>query len=103
MAAGVPVVATRSGAIPETVKDQQTGFLVDKGDSRALATSIVKLLQDDALRAKMGRAARAWVHEHFVWDRVAAVICKHYSDLSRGTPSHSVEYTPDAKRFAASA
>ncbi len=55
MAAGVPVVATRSGAVPETVKDQQTGFLVSKNDSRALAEGILKLFHDDNLRAKMGR------------------------------------------------
>lgn len=81
MAAGVPVVATRSGAIPETVKDQQTGFLVDKNDSRALAESILKLLYDDNLRATMGRAARDWVHENFIWDRVAEKMYKCYSDL----------------------
>jgi glycosyltransferase involved in cell wall biosynthesis len=81
MAAGVPVVATRSGAIPETVKDQQTGFLVDKNDSRALAESILKLLHDDDLRAKMGRVARDWVLDNFTWDKVAEKMYKYYSDL----------------------
>jgi glycosyltransferase involved in cell wall biosynthesis len=81
MAAGVPVVATRSGAIPEIVRDQQTGLLVDKNDPRALAESILKLLHDDNLRAKMGRAARSWVHENFTWDRVAEKMYKRYSDL----------------------
>jgi glycosyltransferase involved in cell wall biosynthesis len=81
MAAGVPVVATRSGAIPEIVRDQQTGLLVDKNDPRALAESILKLLHDDNLRAKMGRAARSWVHANFTWDRVAEKMYKCYSDL----------------------
>ena len=81
MAAGVPVVATRSGAIPETVKDKQTGFLVSKNDPRALAESILKLLHDDNLRGKMGRAARRWVHENFTWDRVAEKMYECYSDL----------------------
>jgi glycosyltransferase involved in cell wall biosynthesis len=81
MAAGVPVVATRSGAIPETVRDQQTGFLVSKNDPRALADSILKLLRDDDLRAKMGRAARDRVHKNFTWDRVAENMYKCYSDL----------------------
>ncbi len=83
MAAGVPVVATRSGAIPEMVKDKQTGFLVSKNDPRALAESILKLLQDDNLREKMGRAARSWVHENFIWDRVADSMYKYYLDLCR--------------------
>jgi spore coat protein SA len=81
MAAGVPIVATRSGAIPETVKDKQTGFLVSKNDPRALAESILKLLRDDDLRRKMGRAARVWVRENFIWDRVAENMYKCYSDL----------------------
>jgi glycosyltransferase involved in cell wall biosynthesis len=81
MAAGVPVVATRSGAIPETVKDQQTGLLVGKNDPRALAEGILKLLQDDDLRTKMGRAARDWVHATFTWDKVAEKMYKCYSDL----------------------
>ena len=81
MAAGAPVVATRSGAIPETVRDQQTGFLVSKNDPGALAGSILKLLYDDALRAKMGQAARDWVHANFIWDRVAENMHKCYSDL----------------------
>jgi glycosyltransferase involved in cell wall biosynthesis len=81
MAAGAPVVATRSGAIPETVRDQQTGFLVNKNDPRALAERILTLLHDDNLREKMGRAARGRVLEHFVWDRVADQMHRSYSNL----------------------
>jgi glycosyltransferase involved in cell wall biosynthesis len=81
MAAGTPVVASRSGAIPEIVKDEETGFLVNKNDSRALAEGILKLLNDDHLREKMGRAARNWVHENFVWDRVAERMQNCYTRL----------------------
>lgn len=87
MAAGIPVVATRSGAVPETVKDNQTGFLIGKNDPHSLATRILKLLHDDNLREKMGRAARAWVHENFVWDRVAEMMHECYSDLCAITPA----------------
>jgi glycosyltransferase involved in cell wall biosynthesis len=83
MAAGVPVVATRSGAIPETVKDKETGFLVSKNDPRALAEGILTLLHDDDLRGKMGRAARDRVHRNFTWERVAEKMYKCYSDLCR--------------------
>jgi glycosyltransferase involved in cell wall biosynthesis len=81
MAAGVPVVATRTGAIPEIVRDQQTGFLVDKNDPRALAEGILKLLHDDSLRGRMGRTARSWVHENFTWDRIAERMYRCFSDL----------------------
>jgi glycosyltransferase involved in cell wall biosynthesis len=81
MAAGVPVVASRSGAIPETVKDGLTGFLVSKNDPRALAEGILKLLHDDDLRVKMGRAARTWILGNFTWDRIADRMYRCYSDL----------------------
>lgn len=81
MAAGVPVVATRSGAIPEMVRDQQTGFLVGKNDPHALAESILKLLRNHNLRGTMGRAGRRWVLENFTWDRVAERMYDCYSDL----------------------
>jgi glycosyltransferase involved in cell wall biosynthesis len=81
MAAGAPVVATKSGAIPETVRDQHTGFLVNKNDPQGLADSIVKLLRDDNLRETMGKAARSWAHEHFTWDKVAEKMCKRYLAL----------------------
>jgi glycosyltransferase involved in cell wall biosynthesis len=81
MAAGVPVVGTRSGAVPETVKDNQTGFLIDKNDPHLLAARILNLLHDDNLREKMGCAARTWVHENFVWDKVTEKMYKRYSDL----------------------
>jgi glycosyltransferase involved in cell wall biosynthesis len=81
MAAGVPVVATRSGAIPETVKYQLTGFLVSKNDAHGLADKLLTLLRDDDLRKGMGHAARIWVHENFVWERVAEKMYTCYSDL----------------------
>ena len=83
MAAGAPVVATRSGAIPEIVRDQQTGLLVGKNDPRSLAESILKLLHNDNLRERMGRAARSWVHENFVWDRIAERTYRCYSNLCK--------------------
>jgi starch synthase len=57
MVAGVPVVATRAGAIPEMVADGVTGLLVDPDDD-ALAAAIGRLLDDDALRHQMGTAGR---------------------------------------------
>jgi glycosyltransferase involved in cell wall biosynthesis len=90
MAAGVPVVATRSGAIPETVKDQQTGFLVGKNDPHALAQSILKLLHDDELRKKMGRAARSWVHEKFNWNKLAENMYSSYASLCGTRESNEV-------------
>jgi glycosyltransferase involved in cell wall biosynthesis len=51
-----PVVATRVGGIPEVVEDGETGFLVPRGDTAALARKLVLLARDPALRERLGRA-----------------------------------------------
>ncbi|MBX6363102.1 MAG: glycosyltransferase family 4 protein [Gemmatimonadetes bacterium] len=58
MAAGLPVVATAHGAIAECVRDGETGVLVPARAPEILAETLLRLLDDDALRLRMGRAAR---------------------------------------------
>lgn len=65
MASSCPVVATRVGAIPESILDGVTGILVPPRDSKAAANAILKLLNDDELRLRMGSAGRKRVEEHF--------------------------------------
>ncbi|MEM2192154.1 MAG: glycosyltransferase family 4 protein [Candidatus Hadarchaeales archaeon] len=65
MACGVPVVSTFSGAIPEYVKNGKTGILVPEKDAESLAEAIVKLLEDERLRKKLGKNARKYAIEHF--------------------------------------
>ncbi|MDQ3964085.1 MAG: glycosyltransferase [Actinomycetota bacterium] len=57
MAAGVPVVASAVGGIPELVKDGVTGYLVPPHDEQRLAEAILKLLASKSLRERMGHAA----------------------------------------------
>ena len=64
-ATGVPIIGSRVGGIPEAVRDGETGFLVPPQDPAALARRIGDLLDDPALRARMGRAARRFVEQHF--------------------------------------
>lgn len=68
-ASGCPIVATRVGAIPESVDDGVTGILVPPRDAKAAADAILKLLNDDSLRLKMGKAARKRVEENFSLER----------------------------------
>jgi glycosyltransferase involved in cell wall biosynthesis len=59
MAAGLPVVATAVGAVPDLVTDGEEGFLVPVDDSGALADRLARLAADPALRAGLGARARA--------------------------------------------
>ncbi|HEX7952573.1 MAG TPA: glycosyltransferase [Burkholderiales bacterium] len=58
MAAGLPVIATAVGAIPDFVKDGYDGFLVAPGNCRALAERICRLMDDEDLRRRIGQRAR---------------------------------------------
>jgi glycosyltransferase involved in cell wall biosynthesis len=58
MAAGLPVVATAVGGIPEIVVDGETGFLVPAEDAGALTEAFERLLADRELRRRMGAAGR---------------------------------------------
>jgi SAM-dependent methyltransferase len=58
MACGVPVVATRVGAVDELVDDGSTGILVPPADARAIAAALGELLADSERRQEMGAAAR---------------------------------------------
>jgi glycosyltransferase involved in cell wall biosynthesis len=58
MALGRPCVATGVGGVPEVVSDGATGLLVPPRDPDALAAGLLRLLQDPALRASLGAAAR---------------------------------------------
>jgi colanic acid/amylovoran biosynthesis glycosyltransferase len=58
MAAGLPVVGTRSGGVVETVVDGETGFLNEPGDVEAQAEAFLRLAADPQLRQRMGDAGR---------------------------------------------
>jgi glycosyltransferase involved in cell wall biosynthesis len=65
MAAGLPVVASAVGGIPEIVRDGATGLLVPPGDADALAAALGRLLDDDGLRRRLGAAGRERALDEF--------------------------------------
>jgi len=71
MAAGVPVVATRVGGVPEIVDDGATGILVPPHDPRRLADAIATLARDPALRQRLGDAGRERIRR-FGWAECVA-------------------------------
>lgn len=66
-ALGKPVVASRTGGIPEAVLDEQTGLLVPPGDVAATAAALVRLFREPELRKRLGAAARARADKEFHW------------------------------------
>jgi glycosyltransferase involved in cell wall biosynthesis len=70
-ACGKPVIAFGEGGVYEAVRDKETGFLVELGNSEGLADNLLKLLDDEGLRQKMGAAGRRFVAENFTWDLCA--------------------------------
>jgi glycosyltransferase involved in cell wall biosynthesis len=82
MACGVPVVATTGGALPEVVgTDGETGLLVPPGDPGALATALIRALDDHELRARLAEAGRRRVLERFTWRACAEMTVAHYWQL----------------------
>jgi phosphatidylinositol alpha-1,6-mannosyltransferase len=71
-AAGVPVIAGRSGGSHEAVVDGETGLVVDGRDARAVAGALRTLLLDDARRERMGAAARRRAVTEHAYDQVVA-------------------------------
>jgi phosphatidylinositol alpha-1,6-mannosyltransferase len=71
-ACGVPVIAGRSGGIPAAVRDGETGLLVDAARADVVAEAVGGLLDDPALRLRLGAAGRRAVESHYNWDRVTA-------------------------------
>ncbi len=80
MAAGLPVISTRTGAIGELVEHGQTGLLLPPGDDEALASALAQLLQDPDLARKLGSAGRERMERHFDIDQNI----RSYVSLFRG-------------------
>lgn len=80
-AGGRPVVSTDVGGVRSVVQDGVTGFVVPSGDEYAVASAVSTLLQNAALRRKMGKAGRAFVGERFSSSRLIADVKDLYEEL----------------------
>ena len=85
MAAGKPVIATRVGAVPQLVRSEVTGLLLNPGDVDGLAAAIVRLLQHPELASRLGENGRAQVARHYSAEAMArSYIAKYEQVLGRG-------------------
>jgi glycosyltransferase involved in cell wall biosynthesis len=97
MVARLPVVACRSGGVPEVVVDRETGFLSEVGDAEGLAGILLSLLGDGELRRRMGEAARNRALTTFAPATIAAqwtsLLRQRFHALSgqEGDASHAIQ------------
>ncbi|MGY1624749.1 glycosyltransferase [Geodermatophilus sp. SYSU D00965] len=78
MAAGLPVVASAVGGIPEVVRDGGSGLLVPPGDVDALAAALDRVVADPRLRTRLAAGARARARD-YAWPRLAARVAAVYA------------------------
>jgi glycosyltransferase involved in cell wall biosynthesis len=88
MAAGLAVIASAVGGIPEIVTDGIEGRLVEPGDVPALAHALDRVLSDCAVRARMGRAGRAKAESAFASRLVVPQVEKIYRQLGASAPEN---------------
>lgn len=79
LASGVAVVGTRVGGVPSVVTDRATGLLVPPGDPAALAEAVLRLVDDGALRARLGSAGRKDVVSRFALARLVEDVMNIYT------------------------
>lgn len=84
LAAGRAVVASRVGVVPEVLTDGENALLVPAGEPKPLAEALARLLDDAALRARLGAAARALVERRLSGARIAETLVARYATL--GSP-----------------
>ena len=89
MAAGVPLIATNVGSLPEVVDPPRGGRLVPASDPAALATAIENLLADANARERLSESARASARR-FDWDTVAEAHLRFLRNIAMGPASGSV-------------
>lgn len=82
MAAGLPVVGSTVGGIPEAVVDGVTGALVEPDNPEALAAGIIRLLEDAPARRRMAQAARERALTMFSWRAISGQLVRVYSEAA---------------------
>ncbi len=94
MACGVPVVATRGGALSETVVHERTGFVVEPRDTEALTAALLAYLDDASLVTAHGTAAREWCEQRFDIQRCANAYVRLFGEYPSADPTGDQAGTP---------
>lgn len=94
---GVPVVAARSGGLPEVVTDGENGLLVPFGNVEALADALVRLFDNSDWAKELGERGRQTVKVHYSWDRTYDTLIQLFRHLRRTTTDPQVRSAARAR------
>jgi glycosyltransferase involved in cell wall biosynthesis len=94
MAAGVPVVASAVGGIPDQVVEGETGLLVEPGDPSALAAALATVLRDESLRRRLGANGRGRAEREFGYEAFVARIEAVYASAVAAPPARAIVPAP---------
>ena len=83
-ASGIPVIASRTGGIPEVIRDGVTGILFDEEDDATLSTCIRRLIDDDVFYSAVARQGRTDVEENYSLEVISARQLAVYKELLAG-------------------
>ncbi|HHX74606.1 MAG TPA: glycosyltransferase, partial [Firmicutes bacterium] len=83
MACNVPVIAARTGGIPEVVVHGETGYLAPVGDVESMARYAIELLSSEEKLRQMGEAVRRRAEEHFDSEIIVPQYEAFYEDVLR--------------------
>jgi glycosyltransferase involved in cell wall biosynthesis len=81
MAAGLPVIATRVGGIPDIIEDGINGYLIQPGNTEAMQEKLLLLLSSPDLREKFGKANKLKAKEKFDINIIIPQLCSVYEQV----------------------
>lgn len=84
MACGLPVIGAAAGAVPDTVRDGETGLLSEAGNADAFAEALARLRDDDGLRERLSAAGLAYARSRS-WDEVFGRLLDSMSNAAEGS------------------
>ncbi|MEC1686459.1 N-acetyl-alpha-D-glucosaminyl L-malate synthase BshA [Bacillus mojavensis] len=82
MACGVPCIGTNIGGIPEVIKNNVSGFLVDVGDVEAASAKAVRIIEDEQLSKRFTEAAMEMLNNEFSSQKIVSQYEQIYADLA---------------------
>jgi len=97
---GLPIVASRLGAIPEIVTEGESGYLVNPQDSCELANALQLLLSDPARCERFGAFGRNSLALRYSWENTGMKMAAHIERAVRDSSRHSVQGEPVTRHTA---